>query len=229
MASTDNPVAYQSDDSDDAPDFDPDEPLPESESSVRDFDNLDEKMEETKQEIEKYIRRIQKFIDDLCEELNFEKSKLPSDIPKSGDTGELQDLRKQNEELKRIINKNNSRLDGIRKNLLNLKDCKGDLLDFESTEELPQEVAERTSSSSSDSSASSASSASSSSSKGSQGTGNIVPLELQSAFTNIAQQAADVGARKGDSLTPRGGNKRRKTKKRKTKRKKLKKKRSTKK
>ena len=97
---------------------------------------------------------------------------------------------------------------------------------FESTEELPQEVAERTASSSSDSSDSS------SSSKGSQGTGNIVPLELQSAFTDIAQQAADVGARKGESLTPRGGNKRRKTKtkRKKTKRKKkLKKKRSTKK
>ena len=182
---------------------------------------LEEQMEETKQDIENYIDRIQKFIDELCVRIGIvTEQPIPSSAPISGDNPDvISRLRKENDELRRIINGNNDKLNEIREKLLNLKKCGGkDNILTQTTGPILEE-------SGSSEEENVLQPTSSGSLVGSLGTQEPISPELQGNVRSLIDELES----RNEPGTPRGGNKRRKTKKRKTKRKKLKKKRSTKK
>ena len=212
---------------------------PSVESSIQDppsvqdlpsVESLEAQMENTKQEIQVYIAKIQEFIDELCNRIGdvTEQDVPQENIPGTGDETEITKLRQENKQLREIIKGNKDGLTEIKEKLLGLKNCDeqefvDELTSSELSSYLTPEAETGGDLSSSESELGTVSSS------GSLGGRVPIPPESRQQVSEVISELQQRQNEPGTTTPRTGGNKKRKTKKKKTKRKKLKKKRSTKK
>ena len=217
---------------------------PSVESSIQDppsvqdlpsVESLEAQMENTKQEIQVYIAKIQEFIDELCNRIGdvTEQDVPQENIPGTGDETEITKLRQENKQLREIIKGNKDGLTEIKEKLLGLKNCENQpFVDELTSSELSRYLTPGEETEQGDLSSylqevpSSGSELGSESSSGSLGGRDPIPKESKQKVKDVIGELQSI---QGNTPPTSGGNKRRKTKRKKTKRKKLKKKRSTKK